>query len=139
MGFAKEFKEFALKGHMLDLAIGVVLGTAFGKVVSSLVTDIIMPPFGLLLGRIDFSALSIKFPVRGSTLPPVEIKYGLFVNSIISFLIIAFVIFLIIKSVNRWRTTPPTKAAETKECPECLMTVPIRAKKCGHCCSTFNL
>lgn len=137
MGWIKEFKDFAVKGNMMDLAIGVILGIAFGKVVNSLVSDILMPPLGMLIGGVDFSALSIKLPVPLSTVPPVEIKYGLFINAVISFLIIAFAIFLVIKGMNKLR--PPAKAAPTtKECPECLMAVPLKAKKCGHCGSTIQ-
>ncbi len=136
VGFRKEFKEFALKGNMMDLAIAVVLGAAFSKVINSLVSDIIMPPIGLLLGGVDFSALSIKLHRLSGSLPPVEIKYGLFINTIIAFLIVALSIFLVIKGMNKWR--PPTKAApSTKACPECLMDIPKKASKCGHCCSTL--
>jgi large conductance mechanosensitive channel len=139
MSFAKEFKEFALKGNMIDLAIGVVIGAAFGKVVSSLVSDLIMPPIGLLLGGIDFSQLSIKLesPIKASA--PVEIKYGVFLNTIIDFLIIALVIFLVIKFMNRLRKkSPQVEVPVTKPCPECFMEVPVNAKKCGHCCSVLR-
>jgi len=124
MGWVKEFKEFALKGNMVDLAIGVILALAFGKVVNSLVSDILMPPLGFLLGGADFSALSAQ-------LGSVEIKYGLFINALISFLIISFTIFLVVKGMNRLRKSKET----VKECPECLMSVPLKAKKCCHCCS----
>lgn len=139
MSWMKEIKEFALKGNMVDLAIGVIIGTAFGKVVSSLVSDVLMPPLGMLLGGVDFSALSLKLNLPGSTSAPVELKYGLFVNTLIDFLIIAVVIFLVIKCMNKLRLFPAKEAAPiTKNCPECLMEVPIKAKKCGHCCSTFQ-
>ena len=134
MSFIKEFKEFALKGNMVDLAIGIIIGTAFGKVVSSLVSDMLMPPIGLLIGGVDFSTLSIKLSLPRSSLPPVEIKYGLFINTIIDFLIIALVIFLGIKFLNKLRFNIPSK----KICPECFMEVPMRAKKCGHCCSVLK-
>jgi large conductance mechanosensitive channel len=137
MGLAKEFKEFALKGNMVDLAIGVIIGTAFGKIVSSLVSDVLMPPLGLLLGGVDFSNLSLKLNLPGSAGQPVELKYGLFINALIDFLIIAFVIFLVIKAMNRLRPAPVPPQI-TKECPECLMEVPIKAKKCGHCCSVLQ-
>lgn len=137
MGLAKEFKEFALKGNMVDLAIGVIIGTAFGKIVSSLVSDVLMPPLGLLLGGVDFSDLTLKLSLPGSTGQPVEIKYGLFMNAMIDFFIIAFVIFLVIKAMNKLR--PPVSPPQlTKECPECLMEVPVKAKKCGHCCSLLQ-
>lgn len=137
MSFAKEFKEFAMKGNMVDLAIGVIIGAAFGKVISSFVSDVIMPPIGLLLGGVDFSQLSLKMesPIKDSA--PVEIKYGMFLNTLIDFLIIAFVIFLVIKFMNRLRKSPQIEAPITKPCPECLMEVPVKAKKCGHCCSSL--
>jgi large conductance mechanosensitive channel len=137
VSLAKEFKEFALKGNMVDLAIGVVIGAAFGKVVSSFVSDIIMPPIGLLLGGVDFSSLSFKMesPIKAGE--PVEIKYGVFLNTIIDFLIIALVIFLVIKFMNRLRQAKE-ESPTTKPCPECLMDVPVKAKKCGHCCSSLQ-
>lgn len=135
MSWMKEVKEFALKGNMVDLAIGVIIGTAFGKVVSSLVSDVLMPPIGMLLGGVDFSALSIKLSMPGSSSTPVEIKYGMFINTIIDFIIIAIVVFLVIKGMNRLRPAPAKEASATKDCPECFMAVPINAKKCGHCCS----
>jgi large conductance mechanosensitive channel len=138
MSFVKEFKEFALKGNMLDLAIGVIIGTAFGKVVSSLVADVIMPPIGLLIGGVDFSALSVKLAIPGSTLPPVELKYGLFINTLVDFFIIALVIFLVIKGINKLRPVRSQEAPSTKVCPECSMEVPKQAKKCGHCCSLLK-
>lgn len=138
MGIVKEFKEFALKGNMVDLAIGVVIGGAFGKVVSSLVTDIIMPPIGLLLGGVDFSSLSINLGAPESILPPVQIKYGLFINAAMDFFIISAVIFSVIKGMNKLRTEKPAEAPSTKDCPECLMQVPVKAKKCGHCCSLLK-
>lgn len=134
MSLAKEFKEFALKGNMVDLAIGVVIGTAFGKIVSSLVSDLLMPTLGLFIGGVDFGGLSFKVGIPGSSSPPVEIKYGLFLNAMIDFFIIAFVIFLVIKAMNKLRPAPQAEPV-TKNCPECLMEVPIKAKKCGHCCS----
>lgn len=137
MGLVKEFKEFAMKGNMVDLAIGVIIGTAFGKIVSSLVSDVLMPPLGLLLGGVDFSDLSLKLNLPGSSGQPVEIKYGVFINTMIDFLIIAFVIFMVIKAMNQLRP-PATPPQLTKECPECLMEVPAKAKKCGHCCSTLQ-
>lgn len=134
MSLIKEFKDFALKGNMIDLAIGIIVGTAFGKVVSSLVSDMLMPPIGLLIGGVDFSALSVKLSVPKTSLPPVEIKYGLFINTVIDFLIISFVIFMGIKFINKLRK-PHKEEALTKICPECFMEVPVKAKKCGHCCS----
>lgn len=126
MTILKEFKEFALRGNMVDLAIGVIIGAAFGKVVSSFVDDIIMPPIGFLIGGIDFSKLSLH-------LGSVEIKYGVFTNNLISLLIISAVIFSVIKLMNALYRKDPT----SKECPDCAMTIPIKAKKCCHCSHQF--
>lgn len=136
MSWYQEFKEFAFKGNMVELAIGVIIGLAFGKVVSSLVSDIIMPPIGILLGGVNFSNLALKLP--GSGTPPPEIKYGLFINNLIDFLIVAVVVFLLIKAINKLRATPPPISPNTKICPECQMDIPNNAKKCGHCCSMLN-
>ncbi len=111
----KEFKEFALKGNVLDLAIGVIIGASFGKIVSSLVTDIIMPPIGLLLGGIDFSKLSITLQAATDNTSAVLINYGLFINTVIDFLIIAIVIFIIVKQVNRFKKKEEKKKEETPE------------------------
>ncbi|WP_075883624.1 large conductance mechanosensitive channel protein MscL [Candidatus Protochlamydia sp. W-9] len=132
MSWLKEFKEFALRGNMVDLAIGIIIGGAFSKAVNSLVTDVIMPLIGLLLGGVDFSALSLKLHLPGSTAAPVAVKYGIFVNTLIDLLILSSVIFIVIKGMNRLYEKS-NKAPCTRECPECLMTIPIQAKKCGHC------
>lgn len=136
MGMIREFKEFALKGNMIELAVGVILALVFGKVVNSFVSDILMPPIGMLLGGLDFSVLSFNLPAKGS-LPPVEIKYGLFIDAVVNFLIISFAIFLAIKGMNKLRSKPEKAVPTIKECPQCLMTVPAKAKKCGHCCSSL--
>ena len=142
----KDFKAFVLRGNVMDLAIGVILGTAFGTIVKSLVNDIIMPPIGLLLGGVDFSNLFLLLKA-GSPTPPyasladaqaagaVTVNYGLFVNAIVSFLIVAFVIFLLIRSINRMTQKEEAAPAEptTKECPYCLSTIPIKATRCAHC------
>jgi len=144
----KDFKTFVLRGNVMDLAIGVILGTAFGTIVKSLVNDVIMPPIGLLLGGVDFSNLFILLKA-GSPTPPyasladaqaagaVTISYGVFVNAIISFLIVAFVIFLLIRSINQITQKEEAAPAEptTKECPYCLSTIPIEATRCAHCTS----
>ena len=98
----QEFKAFAMKGNMIDLAIGVIIGAAFGKVVSSLVNDILMPPLGILIGGVDFSNLALTLKPAVGDIPPVEIKWGLFVNNVVNFLIVAFTIFMVIKFMNRW-------------------------------------
>jgi large conductance mechanosensitive channel len=140
----KEFKEFALRGNVLDLAVGVIIGAAFGKVVSSLVDDVIMPPLGRLIGHVDFSSLFVNLSdTHYDTLAEAKahsaatLNYGIFINTIINFLIVAFAIFLLIRMVNRWvpKPTPPPPPPPTKECPQCAMAIPVAAKKCGHCTS----
>ena len=133
----KEFKEFAMRGNVVDLAVGVIIGAAFGKIVTSLVNDIIMPPVGLLIGNMDFSQLAIQLP--SATDKPVVIAYGKFFNQVVDFLIVAFCIFLIVKGINAMKRSEPAKppAPSEKNCPQCLMTIPIAAKKCGHCTSSL--
>lgn len=137
MGLVKEFKEFALKGNMIDMAVGIIIGGAFGTVIKSLVDNVMMPPIGYLTGKVDFATLSTKLPVDGGE--PVEIKYGMFVNSIISLLIVAFALFLVVKMMNRVRQQfekeAETPSPTTKSCGECMMEIPIAAKRCGHCTS----
>jgi len=139
----KEFKEFAMRGSVIDLAVGVIIGAAFGKIVSSLVDDVLMPPIGKLVGHADFKDLFITLGSKSyDTLAAakeahaVTLNYGLFLNSIVNFLIIAFCVFLVVQQVNRWTTKPaPAAAPTTKDCPQCAMSVPIAAKRCGHCTS----
>jgi large conductance mechanosensitive channel len=144
----KEFKEFALRGNVLDMAVGIIIGAAFGTIVKSLVDDIIMPPIGLLLGGVDFANFFILLK-EGSPAGPyasladaqaagaVTMNYGLFINAVISFLIVAFVIFLLIRNVNRMKREEEAPPAEptTKGCPYCLSTVPIKATRCAYCTS----
>ena len=137
----KEFKEFAMRGNVLDLAVGVILGAAFGKIVASLVDDLLMPPLGRVLGKVDFSNLFINLgdktydslaAAKAAGAP--TLNYGSFINTIINFVIVAFSIFLLVRSVNRWLPKPPAPVT-TKDCPQCAMPIPISAKKCGHCTS----
>ena len=135
----KEFKEFAMRGNVMDMAVGVIIGAAFGKIVSSLVEDVMMPPIGRLLGHIDFSGLYINLGDKSyETLAAAKaagaptLNYGIFLNAVINFLIVAFCVFLVVQQVNRW-TKKPAAAPTTKECPQCAMTIPIAAKRCGHC------
>jgi large conductance mechanosensitive channel len=137
----KEFKEFIARGNVVDLAIAVVIGAAFGKIITSLVEGVIMPPIGLLLGKADFSNLFIDLSGQGPESLVIAqqkglpvIAYGRFLNDVISFLIIAFVIFLIIKAVNRLRAAPPPPP-NTKDCPYCLTAIPIGATRCSACTS----
>ena len=139
MSFVDEFKAFAFKSNMVDLAIGVIIGAAFGGVVNSLVNDVLMPPLGLIIGGVDFSQLAIPLKEAVGDKPAVSIQYGKFINNLINFTIIAFTIFIVIKLMNRLRgnTPSPEKATEVKKCPECLSDIPQKAKKCAHCCSSL--
>ncbi len=137
----KEFKEFAMRGSVLDLAVGVIIGAAFGKVVSSLVDDVIMPPIGRLLGHVDFSNLFINLSdktyeslaaAKAAGAP--TLNYGNFLNTIIGFIIVAFAVFLLVRSVNKW-LPKPAPPVTTRDCPQCAMPIPVGAKKCGHCTS----
>ncbi len=141
----KEFKEFVMRGNVVDLAIGVVIGAAFGKIVTSFVEDILMPPIGLALGNVDFSNLFIN--LSGKDFPSIAaakaagaatLNYGIFINNIINFLIIAFVIFLLIRQINRMQRPEPAAAPATKDCPYCLSAVPVKATKCAHCTSELK-
>ncbi len=139
----KEFKEFAMRGNVLDLAVGVIIGAAFGKIVASLVEDVIMPPVGRLLGHVDFSSKFINLSDKTyDTLAAAKaagaptLNYGIFINAIINFLIVAFVIFIVVRMVNRWTVKPaPAPVPTTKDCPQCAMAIPLAAKRCGHCTS----
>jgi large conductance mechanosensitive channel len=132
MGMMQEFKDFAVKGNVIDMAVGIVIGAAFGKIVSSLVDDLIMPPIGLLLGQVDFSALAIQLNEKTA------IKYGVFINNIIAFLIVAFAIFLVIKQINRLKKAPPPAAPATKECPKCCSNIAVKATRCPNCTSELT-
>jgi large conductance mechanosensitive channel len=135
----KEFKEFIMRGNVVDLAVAVVIGVAFGRIVTSFVEDILMPPIGLALGGVDFSNLFIN--LSGKDYPSIAaakaagaatLNYGVFINNILNFLIIAFAIFLLIRSISRMQRPAPA-APTTKDCPYCLSAVPLKATKCAHC------
>ena len=136
-----EFKQFIMRGNVVDLAIGVVIGAAFGKIVTSFVEDILMPPIGLALGKVDFSNLFIN--LSGKDYPSVAVakaagaatlNYGIFLNNILNFVIVAFAIFLLIKQINRmYESAPAAPVPAMKDCPYCLSAVPLQATKCGHC------
>jgi large conductance mechanosensitive channel len=140
----KEFKAFVLRGNVVDLAIGVIIGAAFGKIVSSFVGDVLMPPIGLLLGKAEFSNLFIN--LSGQNYPTVAaakaagaptLNYGAFLQTIVDFVIVAFAVFLVIKQVNR--LVPPAQPAPaTRPCPLCLSNIPLRATRCAHCTSEVN-
>ena len=137
----KEFKEFAMRGNVMDLAVGVIIGAAFGKIVSSLVEDVIMPPIGLLLKHVTFSDLFLSLDgkvyetlkaARDAGAP--TLNYGIFLNTVINFLIVALVVFLVIQQMNRLTKKPaPAVVPTTKDCPQCAMPIPLAAKRCGHC------
>ncbi|RFU66060.1 large conductance mechanosensitive channel protein MscL [Peribacillus glennii] len=140
-----EFKKFIMRGNVLDLAIGVVIGAAFNKIVDSTVNDILMPPIGLIVGKVDFSNLYINLSDKDySSLAAAReagaatINYGLFINNVLNFLIISFVIFLLIRQVNRFHKKEEPKAAETKKCPECISDIPVVAKRCPACTSYLS-
>jgi large conductance mechanosensitive channel len=147
----KEFKEFAMRGNVVDMAVGIIIGAAFGTIVKSLVADIIMPPIGLLLSNVDFSNLFIVLK-RGATAGPyatlvdahkagaVTINYGLFVNTVISFIIVAFSVFFLIRGINKLKREEEALPEEptTKECPHCLTTIHLKATRCGHCTSELS-
>lgn len=142
----KDFKEFAIKGNMVDMAVGIIIGVAFGKIISSLVSDILMPPIGLLLGKMDFSNLFIN--LSGEYYPSLAaakeagistINYGLFLNSVINFIIVAFVVFLLIRQINKLKRKEEKKPKpETKECPHCFSTINPKAIRCPNCTSKIK-
>ena len=148
----KDFKEFAMRGNVVDIAVGIIIGAAFGTIVSSLVSDIIMPPIGLLLGKVDFTNLFVV--LKEGTVPgpynalteaqvagAVTLNYGLFINTIISFIIITVVVFLLIRNMNKLKRKEEVKPSKptTKECPFCLSVIPIKATRCPHCTSKLVL
>src|SRR5713101_1121838 len=131
MSMVREFKEFATKGNVVDLAVGVIIGGAFGKIVSSLVNDVLMPPIGLMLGGLDFSNLAITLKEATAGAPAVTVKYGVFINTTVDFIIVAFCIFIMIRTMNKLRRkeVSPVEVASptTRDCPECMMSIPIKA------------
>ena len=147
----KEFREFALKGNVVDMAVGIIIGAAFGTIVNSLVADIIMPPIGLILGKVDFSSLFIILK-EGKVAGPYEsltaakaagavtVNYGTFINTIVSFLIVVFAVFLLVRNINKLRREEevPPAAPTTKECPYCLSVIPLKATRCAHCTSEIK-
>jgi len=137
MGMLKEFKEFAMRGNVMDMAVGIIIGAAFGKIITSLVNDVIMPPIGLLLGKVDFSNLAITLKAKTEAAEAVTLKYGVFINTILDFVIVAFAIFILIKQINRFKRKEDTPVAEptTKECPKCYTAIPIKATRCPNCTS----
>lgn len=142
----KEFRDFAVKGSVVDMAVGIIIGAAFGKIVTSLVSDILMPPLGLLMGKLDFSNLFIN--LSGTSYPSLDaakkagaatLNYGLFVNAVIDFIIVAFAVFLLVRQVNRWKREPAAaQEPTTKDCPYCFTAMPVPATRCPHCTSQLE-
>jgi len=141
----KEFREFAVKGNVLDMAIGIIMGVAFGKIISSLVGDVIMPPIGKLLGNVDFSGLfvnlgseSYKTIAEAKAAGAATINYGVFLNTILDFLIVAFVMFLLVRQINRLKKAPAPAPVTTRECGYCFQSIPIKATRCPYCTSDLK-
>jgi large conductance mechanosensitive channel len=140
----KDFKEFAMRGNVIDLAVGVIIGAAFGAIVTSLVNDVIMPPIGLILGKVDFKELFLSLngtpyltlDAAKKAAAPV-IAYGQFLNTVLNFIIVAFVVFIVVKQFNRLQKEPPVAPPSTKECPFCIGNVPLKATRCPLCTSTI--
>lgn len=141
----KEFKEFILRGNVVDLAVGIIIGGAFGKIVTSLVNDVLMPPLGKIMGNVDFSGLFIN--LSGTPYPSLAaakaagaatINYGMFINTVIDFIIVAAAIFVLIKQVNRLKKPAPAAAPSTKACPYCLSSIPLKATRCPQCTSELK-
>jgi large conductance mechanosensitive channel len=151
MSMIKEFKEFAVKGNVVDMAVGIIIGGAFGTIVKSLVADVIMPPIGMLLGNVDFAELFLVLKSGGTPGPymtlaeaqaagAVTINYGLFLNSVVSFVIVAFAVFMLIRSINRLKREQEVPAAEptTRDCPYCYTTISLKATRCPQCTSELS-
>jgi large conductance mechanosensitive channel len=145
----EEFKKFAMRGNVVDMAVGIIIGGAFGTIVKSLVSDVVMPPVGLLLGGVDFADLFVTLK-HGATPGPyatlaaaqaagaVTISYGVFINAVVSFLIVAVAVFMLVKGINKLQREQPAPAPTTKECPYCVSNVPLKATRCPHCTSDLG-
>jgi large conductance mechanosensitive channel len=141
----EEFRQFIRRGNVVDLAVAVVIGAAFGKIVTSFVDDILMPPIGVALGNVDFSNLFINLSEKeypsvaaAKAAGAATLNYGIFINNILNFIIIAFAVFLLVRQINRMQTPAPAPAAATRDCPYCLTPVPVKAVKCAHCTSEIR-
>jgi len=143
----KEFREFAMKGNVLDMAVGIIIGAAFGKIVTSFVSDVLMPPLGLMLGKVDFTNLFVTLSdgsyaslAAAKEAGAATVNYGLFLNTVVDFVFVAFAVFLLIKQVNRLkRPTPAPPAPPTKECPHCISAIPVKATRCPACTSNLEI
>jgi len=141
----KEFKAFAMRGNVVDMAVGIIIGAAFGRIITSLVSDILMPPIGLLIGKVDFSGLFLSLSGKSyATLAEARaagaatINYGVFLNTLIDFLVVAFAIFLLVRQINRWNKPAPAPAPSTKECPYCASAISVKATRCPNCTSELR-
>ena len=141
----EQFRQFIRRGNVVDLAVAVIIGAAFGKIVTSFVDDILMPPIGVALGNVDFSNLFINLSGKeyssvaaAKAAGAATLNYGIFINNILNFIIIAFAVFLLVRQINRMQTPAPAPAAATKDCPYCLTPVPVKAVKCAHCTSEIR-
>jgi len=142
----KEFKEFAMRGNVLDMAVGIIIGAAFGQIVNSFVQDVMMPPIGRLVGHVDFSNLFVSLSgthydtiAAAKAAGAATLNYGLFLNTVINFLIVAFAVFMLVRQVNRFAPKPaPAAAPATRDCPYCLSAIPLKASKCSHCTSELS-
>lgn len=148
MGMMKEFKEFAMRGNVVDLAVGIIIGGSFGKIVTAMVGDVLMPPIGKLMGNVNFGDMFISLdPEKTAGITSLAkaketgaalIAYGSFINTVIDFVIVAFCIFIIVKLMNKMKKTPEAGPATTKDCPQCLSTIPLKAIRCAHCTSEVS-
>src|SRR3984885_152969 len=142
----KEFKEFAMRGNVLDMAVGIIIGAAFGQIVNSFVQDVMMPPIGRLVGHVDFSNLFVSLSDKhydtiaaAKAAGAATLNYGLFLNTVINFLIVSFAVFMLVRQVNRFAPKPaPAAAPATRDCPYCLSAIPLKASKCSHCTSELS-
>jgi large conductance mechanosensitive channel len=146
MGMAKDFREFAARGNVIDLAVGVIIGAAFGKIVTSLVNDVVMPPIGMAIGQVDFRNLFVALDRQGyASLAEAQqagaptVNYGLFLNTVLEFLIVAFVIFMMVRQLNRLKTPEPTPPKDdSRDCPYCVSRIPVKATRCPNCTSELR-
>jgi large conductance mechanosensitive channel len=141
----KEFKAFAMRGNVVDLAIGIIIGASFGKIITSLVSDVLMPPIGLILGKVDFAGLFLNLSGKSygslaaaKAAGAATINYGLFLNTVVDFLIVALVIFLLVRQINRWNKPAPAAAPTTKDCNYCATAIPLQATRCPNCTSELR-
>ena len=129
----KEFKEFAMRGNVMDMAIGIIIGVAFGKIITSFVADLLMPPLGLITGGFDFKDKLITLQPATETAKAITLNYGVFIMTIVDFIIVAFAIFLLVRAMNSLKRKEEAAPPTTKDCPECMMPIPLQARRCGHC------